>query len=173
MAAEFCSSVKLHWNQDTNRCPKMFLCSVLKLGLWRSYYKLFKQGGETCTDRQDKEGGGSEILRPGPNFLSHFVASVHIYDVQIGMAHRENTGHKSCLSACYSLLKFTRVSYACTPLIVFASENKCTLVSWICIKIMSVSSHACISFKAVCLNLLSHKSAFLKADVSMTDLHLL
>lgn len=33
-----------------------------------------------CIDREDKEGEKPEILRPVQNSLSHFAASVHIYE---------------------------------------------------------------------------------------------
>lgn len=71
---------------------------------------------------------------------------------------RKYSSQITSFSMLQSLLKFTHVSYACTPLIILASENKGKFVSPICIKIMSISSHGCISFKAVCLNFPSHKN---------------
>lgn len=73
---------------------------------------------------------------------------------------RKSSSQIISFSMLQSLLKFTHVSYACTPLIILASENKYKLVSPICIKIMSISSHGRISFEAVCLNLPSHKKEF-------------
>lgn len=74
-----------------------------------------------------------------------------------------------------SLLKFTHVSCACTPLIIFASENKGKLVSPICMKIMFISSHSCISFKAACFNHPFHENElenhwFLNGRCHMSEL---
>lgn len=70
-----------------------------------------------------------------------------------------------------SLLKFTHVSYACTPLIILAAEDKGKLGSPICIEVVSVVSHGCISFQAVCLNLPSHKNGSGTSAFSMVFQH--
>lgn len=70
---------------------------------------------------------------------------------------REHSSQIISLSLLQSLLKFTHVSSACTPLIIAASENKGKLASHICREIMSIPSHTSSSFKSAWTFLLTGK----------------
>lgn len=105
-----------------------------------------------------RRGRGIRDFRARTEFSVSFCSQcAYLWCIDGKGPQRKYSSQIISFSMLQTLLKFTHVSYACTPLIILPSENKSKLVSPICIKIVSISSHGCISFEAVCLNLPSHK----------------